>query len=161
MDMQLGGMLGLYGGMIMGLAGWWFGRKKARENRGLDEVYQHIWQKTRSFSWYITLTAIYLLFSLVLAGVEMSPAMILGILLLVHLGSWGVFGIGISINMSVNDPIKLNRVKMTLIVTIIAITSFTILSIVTDNWMILLLSIPPIAVSNIISLIKQKEDEND
>ena len=161
MDMQLGGMLGLYGGMIMGLAGWWFGRKKARENRGLDEVYQHIWQKTRSFSWYITLAAIYLLFSLVLAGVEMSPAMILGILLLVHLGSWGVFGIGISINMSVNDPIKLNRVKMTLIVTIIAITSFTILSIVTDNWMILLLSIPPIAVSNIISLIKQKEDEND
>lgn len=122
MDMQLGGMLGLYGGMIMGLAGWWFGRKKARENRGLDEVYQHIWQKTRSFSWYITLAAIYLLFSLVLAGVEMSPAMILGILLLVHLGSWGVFGIGISINMSVNDPIKLNRVKMTLIVTIIAIT---------------------------------------
>lgn len=89
MEMQLGGMLGLYGGMIMGLVGWWFGRKKARENRGLDEVHQHIWQKARSHSWYITLASIYFLFSLVIAGVEMSPAMILGILLLAHLRKLG------------------------------------------------------------------------
>ena len=161
MEMQLGGMLGLYGGMLMGLLGWWFGRKKARENRGLDEVYQHIWQKARSYSWYMTLAAIYFLFSLVSVGVKMSPAMVLGILLLVQLASWGFSGVVISINMSVANPVKLNRVKWTLIITTITITSFTILSITTDNWMILLLSIPPIAVANIVSLIKQKEDESD
>ena len=161
MEMQLGGMLGLYGGMLMGLLGWWFGRKKARENRGLDEVYQHIWQKARSYSWYMTLAAIYFLFSLVSVGVKMSPAMVLGILLLVQLASWGFSGVVISINMSVSNPVKLNRVKWTLIITTIAITLFTILSITTNNWMILLLSIPPIAVANIVSLIKQKEDESD
>lgn len=63
--------------------------------------------------------------------------------------------------MSVADPIKLNRVKLTLVITIIAITLFTIIAIATDNWMVLFLSIPPIIAANIISLIKQKEDESD
>jgi hypothetical protein len=76
----------LYGGLICGTLGWWFGRQKARKNRGLDELYEHIWQKARSFSWYITLATIYVLFSLVGFGIELNSAMVLGILLFAHMG---------------------------------------------------------------------------
>ncbi|WP_323652962.1 hypothetical protein [Lysinibacillus xylanilyticus] len=86
--------------MICGILGWWFGRKKTRENRGLDELYYHIWQNAKSYSWYVTLGAIYVLFSLIMFGIELSNAMVLGILLLTHLGSWGIIGIVLSISMS-------------------------------------------------------------
>lgn len=48
MDISIGGMIGLYGGAICGLLGWWFGRKMARKNRGIDELYTHIWQRAKS-----------------------------------------------------------------------------------------------------------------
>lgn len=34
MEFSIGGIVGLYGGMICGVLGWWFGRKKAKKNRG-------------------------------------------------------------------------------------------------------------------------------
>ena len=92
MEFSIGGIFGLYGGMICGILGWWFGRQKAKKNRGLDELYDHIWQKAKSYSWYMTLAAIYIFFSLMVFGIELNIAMVLGILLLVHIGSWGSLG---------------------------------------------------------------------
>ena len=143
MEVSIGGIIGLYGGIICGLFGLWFGRKKARENRGLDELYYHIWQKTRSYSWYVTLGTIYVLFSLIMFGVELSSAMLLGILLLVHLGSWGIIGIILSINMSSPVQLQLSRVKFGISVVVVSIIIFTTLSIVTNNWKFLLFSILP------------------
>lgn len=149
MGISIGGIIGLYGGMICGILGWWFGRKKARKNRGIDELYYHIWKNTKSYSWYVTLGAIYVLFSLVVFGVELSTAMVLGILLLAHLGSWAIIGVILSINMSSTVPLQPSRVKFGLTVIATSIIVFTIISIVTNNWLFLLASIP----SNLIGLI--------
>ena len=143
MSVSIGGMIGLYGGMLCGVLGWWFGRKKARENRGLDELYDHIWQKARSYSWYVTLGAIYVFFSLLIFGVELNPAMILGILLSTHLGSWGIIGAIVSINMSSTVPLRPTRVKLGIGIVATSIIVFTIISIVTGNWLFLLCSILP------------------
>ena len=61
-------------------------KAKAKKNRGLDELYDHIWQKAKSYAWYMTLAAIYIFFSLMVFGIELNIAMVLGILLLVHIG---------------------------------------------------------------------------
>ncbi|ATP42143.1 hypothetical protein CSE16_20190 [Solibacillus sp. R5-41] len=143
MEISIGGMIGLYGGMLCGLLGWWFGRKKARENRGLDELYYHIWQRARSYSWYLTLCAIYVFFSLIMFGVELSTAMVLGLILLTHLGSWAIIGIVLTINMTVSPSKQLSRAKVGLIVVACSFTFFTTLSIVTGNWLFLLWSILP------------------
>lgn len=143
MDISIGGMIGLYGGMLGGLLGWWIGRKKAKENRGLDELYYHIWQKARSYSWYATLVAIYIFFSLIMFGIELSTAMVLGILLLIHLGSWAMIGMVLTINMTVTPSKQLSRAKIAWIVVACSFTFFTILSIVTGNWLFLLWSILP------------------
>lgn len=143
MGISIGGIIGLYGGMICGILGWWFGRKKAKKNRGLDELYYHIWQKARSYSWYVTLGAIYVLFSLIMFGVELSTAMVLGILLLAHLGSWAIIGVVLSINMSSTVPLQPSRVKFGLTVIATSIIVFTIISIMTNNWLFLLVSILP------------------
>ena len=31
MEFSIGGIFGLYGGMICGILGWWFGRQKRRK----------------------------------------------------------------------------------------------------------------------------------
>lgn len=158
MELSIGGIIGLYGGMICGILGWWFGRKKARENRGLDELYYHIWQNAKSYSWYVTLGAIYVLFSLIMFGIELSNAMVLGILLLTHLGSWGIIGIILSINMSSTVPLQPSRVKFGLIVIATSIIVFTIISIMTKNWMFLLLSILPNLIGLFSALTPMRED---
>ncbi|MGE7694653.1 hypothetical protein ACQKNC_11110 [Lysinibacillus sp. NPDC094177] len=158
MEVSIGGIIGLYGGMICGILGWWFGRKKARENRGLDELYYHIWQNAKSYSWYVTLGAIYVLFSLIMFGIELSNAMVLGILLLTHLGSWGIIGIILSINMSSTVPLQPSRVKFGLIVIATSIIVFTIISIMTKNWMFLLLSILPNLIGLFSAFIPKRED---
>lgn len=71
MELNIGAMIGLYGGLLAGLMGWWYGRKKARDNRGLDELYHHIWAKAKSYAWYATLAAIYLLFTFMILGKNM------------------------------------------------------------------------------------------
>src|SRR5699024_772608 len=96
MGIEVGGLIGLLGGMITGLAGWYFGRKQAKKQRGLDEIHDHIWQKARSYSWYTTLVVIYLLFFLSIFGVPISVPATLAILMFVHLFSWAIIGIFLS-----------------------------------------------------------------
>lgn len=158
MELNIGGMIGLYGGVIFGLLGWWFGRKKARENRGLDELYYHIWQKARSYTWYVTLGAIYVFFSLISFGIELNPAMVLGILLLAHVGSWGIIGIILTINISSTASLQPSRVKVGIIVVATSIIIFTIISIMTNNWKFLIFSIPPNLAALFTALIPKKED---
>ncbi|MED3796168.1 hypothetical protein P4604_02020 [Lysinibacillus capsici] len=160
MEINIWGMIGLYGGVIGGLLGWWFGRQKARKNRGLDELYYHIWQKARSYSWYVTLGALYVFFTLLSFGIELSTAMVLGILLLTHVASWGIIGIMMTINMSSAAPLQPSRVKVGLFVFITSIIVFTIISILTTNWLFLLFSIPPNLIALFTALTpKRKESE--
>lgn len=158
MEINIWGMIGLYGGVIGGLLGWWFGRQKARKNRGLDELYYHIWQKARSYSWYVTLGALYVFFTLLSFGIELSTAMVLGILLLTHVASWGIIGIMMTINMSSAAPLQLSRVKVGLFVFMTSIIVFTIISILTTNWLFLLFSIPPNLIALFTALIPKRKD---
>ncbi|MED3873883.1 MULTISPECIES: hypothetical protein [Lysinibacillus] len=158
MEINIWGMIGLYGGVIGGLLGWWFGRQKARKNRGLDELYYHIWQKARSYSWYVTLGALYVFFTLLNFGIELSTAMVLGILLLTHVASWGIIGIILTINMSSAAPLQPSRVKVGLFVFITSIIVFTIISILTTNWLFLLFSIPPNLIALFTALIPKRKD---
>ncbi|WP_274308493.1 hypothetical protein [Solibacillus daqui] len=157
MGINIGGMIGLYGGMVCGILGWWFGRQKAKKNRGLDELYYHIWQKARSYAWYATLGAIYIFFSLIMFGVELSTAMVLGIILLTHIGSWGIIGIVLSINMSSTVPLQPSRVKIGITVIACSIIIFTTISIMTNNWLFLIASIVPNVVGLITALTPNKK----
>ncbi len=47
----------------------------------------------------MTLGALYVFFTLLSFGIELSTAMVLGILLLTHVASWGIIGIMMTINM--------------------------------------------------------------
>ena len=82
----LGIMLGIFGGLL----GLWLGRRAAAKQRGLDERYEMIRLKARSSSWLFTLLTVYLLFFLLLFGANLSPAPVLGVLLLIHMGSWAL-----------------------------------------------------------------------
>lgn len=124
MEFSIGGIFGLYGGMICGILGWWFGRQKAKKNRGLDELYDHIWQKAKSYSWYMTLAAIYIFFSLMVFGIELNIAMVLGILLLVHIGSWGIIGIILTVNMYGPVPFKFSYVKIGISINVASLIIF-------------------------------------
>ncbi|XQY93770.1 hypothetical protein ACNRWW_10365 [Metabacillus sp. HB246100] len=143
MGLQIGGMIGLYGGATFGLLAWWFGRRMAKKQRGLDELHDHIWQKARSISWFFTLAAIYILFSLVVFGIELRAAMVLGVIMIVHIASWGITGVILSINMNMTEPLKTSRVKFGVTIVLVSFIIFTILSISTGNWWFLLASIPP------------------
>lgn len=158
MEINIWGMIGLYGGVIGGLLGWWFGRQKARKNRGLDELYYHIWQKARSYSWYVTLGTLYVFFTLLNFGIELSTAMVLGILLLTHVASWGIIGIMMTINMSSAAPLQPSRVKVGLFVFITSIIVFTIISLLTTNWLFLLFSIPPNLIALFTALTPKRKD---
>lgn len=158
MEINIWGMIGLYGGVIGGLLGWWFGRQKARKNRGLDELYYLIWQKARSYSWYVTLGALYVFFTLLNFGIELSTAMVLGILLLTHVASWGIIGIMMTINMSSAAPLQPSRVKVGLFVFMTSIIVFTIISILTTNWLFLLFSIPPNLIALFTALTPKRKD---
>lgn len=81
---------------------WWhcfwirwiaFWKKKAKKQRGLDEVHDHIWQKARSYSWYAILIAIYFLFFLYFFGLHLNTLAVLSIIILVHLLSWAIIGV--------------------------------------------------------------------
>lgn len=142
MDVSLIGMIGLYGGMLCGILGWWFGRKKAREQRGLDELHDHIWQKARSYAWYVTLASIYIFFSFVMFGFDLSVAMVLGILLLVHLGSWAIIGSILSIVMKSSKPFQPARALIGISIIVLSVVAFTIISVVLVDWRFMLIGIP-------------------
>lgn len=90
--MHIGALNGLLFGIIFALGCVYIGKKAALKNRNDDEVSQHIWQKARSTSWYVTTVTIYILLILVLLGVAIPVFKVLSILLLVHLFSWAIIG---------------------------------------------------------------------
>lgn len=142
MDVSIGAMIGMFGGMICGIFGWWFGRRKAKQQRGLDEVHQHIWQKARSYSWYITLGAIYLFLSLHLFGVELSLAVVLSKLLFIHLGLWAMIGMGLTIKFQYYDAFKVSHLFIGVTIIILSVITFTIFTIVMKDWRFILIGIP-------------------
>lgn len=141
MEIQIGGFIGLFGGLLFGLAGWYFGRKKAADQRALDETHSYVWQKAKSFSWYVTIVAIYLIFILYLMGVTMSIPMILSMLMLTQLSSWAFGGLYISariygwVDVNVKFMIGIGAI-------IFSVILFLVLVLITENIYYLLCSIP-------------------
>lgn len=159
MGVQIGGLIGLYGGAICGILGWWLGRHFAKKERGLDELYYHIWQKARSVSWYFTLLTIYVLFSLVLFGVKISIAAVLGIVLLVHIASWGIFGLFLTIKYQCLNPLQLSKVKIYLSAAFGILLIFTFISLAVKSWLFLMVSLPIIVLFMLFAFIQKETEE--
>jgi len=158
--------VGLFGGIVFALLGLYFGRRAAKKNRGLDELHDHIWQKARSISWYITLVAIYVLLILSILKVEISLIPALGILLLVHMGSWGVTGGFLMAKMAEGDTQESGKMQMLLSMLIgtVFLIGFGIVSAVTGNWKFFLFSLFPIFLTVTITysqvMRRKKQHEN-
>ncbi|WP_404469580.1 hypothetical protein [Sutcliffiella horikoshii] len=159
MEVQIGGLVGLYGGAVIGILAWWFGRRMAKKQRGLDELHDHIWQKARGISWFFTLASIYLLFTLIMFGMELSPAIVLAVIMVVHMTSWGFTGMILSINMNMSEPLKPSKVKFGIFIVAMSVICFGILSITTGNWWFLLASVPPNTIGIIFALTPEKSSE--
>lgn len=82
------GFLGIVLGISGGLFGLWWGRRMAARKNGLDERYEKITVSSLANGWKITVISIYVLFLLLIAGVQLSTAQALGILLLIHMAGW-------------------------------------------------------------------------
>ncbi|TLS37955.1 hypothetical protein [Pseudalkalibacillus caeni] len=82
------GMVGLFGGLLLGALGYFLGRHFAAQKRGLDERYMEIEKRSRNTSWWWTLAGIYIVFFLVLVEGITSPAPAIGIVLLIHMASY-------------------------------------------------------------------------
>jgi len=85
---QVGVLLIILLGVFGGLLGLWWGRKQAARQRGLDERFHIISNKSQAAAWKITLALIYILFIMMACGVKLSAAPVLGIVLLVHMAGW-------------------------------------------------------------------------
>jgi len=148
------GFIGLYGGLAFAILGWFFGRRQAKKENGLDEMNSFIFTKARSISWYFTIVTIYVLFSLALLDIELSLIFALAILLFVHMGSWAISAIVMSIRLSSNpENIKEQTTKKQIILSGLIggsiLLFFTIMSAATGNWKFLLVAIPPALVSSL------------
>jgi len=143
--------VGIYGGLLIGLLGWYFGRVAARKKRGLDEMNTHIWSKARSTSWYFTAAAIYLLMTLEVTGMKLNLIPALSILLLVHLASWAIAGTFFSLNFISPDSPN-NVVILSAIIGATFLLIFAIISGLTGNWKFLLTAIPPVIMITLISI---------
>lgn len=142
--------LGLYGGMITGLLGWYFGRRAAGKKRGLDEVYYFIWGKARSISWYSTMAAIYIMLILAISGVRLNLIPALAILLLIHMGSWAITGAIYSVRMKEADS-KQPSLLLALAIGVAILIIFAIVSTVTGNWLFSAYSVPPVVMTTAIT----------
>ncbi len=56
--MNLGGLIGLLAGLVLGLAGWGFGKYMQRKNRGLDERTAAITDRAKAFAWNLLVPSI-------------------------------------------------------------------------------------------------------
>ncbi|MFI8491359.1 hypothetical protein ACIGC1_00385 [Peribacillus butanolivorans] len=90
-DFNWGAFLGITLGIICGLTGLWWGRRAAAKQRGLDERFDLIRTRARASSWFFPIIRTCFFFLLLLFGVKLSVAAVLGILLFIHLGSWAIF----------------------------------------------------------------------
>lgn len=79
-------LVGVFGGML----GLWWDRKQAARKRGLDERFLIISSRSKAAAWKITLVAIYILFIMIVCGVKLSAAPVLGIVLFIHMGGWAL-----------------------------------------------------------------------
>ncbi|KPB06007.1 hypothetical protein [Bacillus sp. CHD6a] len=156
MEVQIGGLVGLYGGAVIGILAWWFGRRMAKPHGGLDELHDHIWQKARAISWFFTLASLYILFTLIMFGMELRAGMVLGVIMLVHMASWGITGVILSINMNMSEPLKPSRVKLGIAIVAVSLLIFFVLSIATGIWWFLLASVPPNTIGLIWALTPEK-----
>jgi hypothetical protein len=84
---------GIFLGAFGGLFGLLYGRKKAQQNRGLDERYEAISKNALANGWKVTLGGIYVFWILLILDVQISAAEVLGILLLIHMIGWAGFRI--------------------------------------------------------------------
>lgn len=141
MIINLGAFIGLYGGAIGGLLGWYFGRRNAIKEHSLDELHDYMMKTARSFSWFATLGAIYIFFTLLVIGVPLSVAPVLGILLLVQMSTWAISSFVLKYYMSLGVEVNVSVLAgVTLI--ILSIVFFMIIAILTKEWLFILLSIP-------------------
>lgn len=85
---QMLGILGLLLGVSGALFGIWWGRRLSIRQRGIDERYKNISIRSLANGWKITLVSIYILFLLMLFGIKLSVAPVLGIILLIHMAGW-------------------------------------------------------------------------
>lgn len=85
---QMLGILGLLIGASGSLFGIWWGRRLSNRNRGIDERYKNISIRSLANGWKITLVSIYIFFILMLFGIQLSIAPVLGIILLIHMAGW-------------------------------------------------------------------------
>ena len=139
--------VGLFGGMALGLLGWYIGRAAARRNPGLDEMHEYIWRKARSVSWYVTLGAIYVLLILALFRIEIGLVPALAILLLVHLVSWAVAGVSFIARLTEGDGTGAGKAQrlLVMIIGMVFLIGFGIASVLLENWMMMLFSMIPIS----------------
>ena len=141
MEIQYGALIGLYGGLLFGVLGWFFGRRKSAKNRGNDEVQDYVFKTARSISWFATIGTIYIMFTLLGVGVELSVAPALGIIMLVQMSSWGISAAILSYYFSMEKVPNFNLLTGLTIIVVPAIL-FAVIAILAENWLLLLCPIP-------------------
>src|SRR5699024_7293348 len=95
----------------------------------------------RSFSWFATLGIIYIFFTLLVIGVSLNAAFILGILLLVQMTSWGVSIFILKYYMTLGMEVNAGLLAGVSLICL-SIVFFVIIGIFTNLWLFILLSIP-------------------
>lgn len=141
MIINYGALIGLYGGAICGLLGWYVGRRKAIKEHSLDELHDYIMKTARSFSWFATLGAIYIFFTLLIIGVPLNVTFVLGILLIVQLSTWTVSIFILRYYMTLGFEVNAGLLAGVSLI-ILSIVFFGLIAILTNLWLFILLSIP-------------------
>jgi ABC-type multidrug transport system fused ATPase/permease subunit len=157
MEVQYAGLIGIYGGLFMGLAGWYFGRKRAKKKRGVDEMHDYIMKTARSYSWFATIGAMYILFTLYAIGIQLHVPVVLSILLLVQLGTWGMVAPFMHYLYSTGKEIN-HYVIAGMAMMFGSVALFTTLTILTKNWTFFF--VPPIFIIIGFYFMKQGKGEN-
>ncbi|WP_217589468.1 hypothetical protein [Lentibacillus saliphilus] len=156
MDVSIGGLIGVYGGLAIGALAWAFGRKKLKKERGLDEMQTHIREKSRSLAWFVTTALIYFFLTLTMIGIDMSMSVVLSLLLLGHLGSWGITAVILSINFTREAPVKSQYIAGGILLICLPLTAFTLITVATQVWWYVLLGIPFAVAGLFIALFQPK-----
>lgn len=158
--METLGVLGVYGGLLCGILGWYFGRRKAKKNNGIDELYHFLLGKSHSFTWYMTLGALYVLMSLYIFGIDIGVMPTLSIVLLVHVGGWGTSLIILNAKYS-DESFSLSKLRNIFVIIICAVlaTLFLVISILQEDWRFIIGAVVPVVIS-ILMLISHAKEKN-